>query len=340
MRIPAESSRPREYTCGATMKKLLALLLVFALHQGLSSTETSALEGTWLQTGNRWVNAPATIDPHLQSSQTAVLYFGQDHTFALIYCTVYRSSRKHLTMSNGDPRGVYKGEWASDGNVVSVTYHLVEATIPPPRQKIPDAEQRATIKISQNSSLVFERKTFHREVRLDNSIHEAVYGIQPAQALNPFPNPNRLASHWLHGFSSSLPLLLESSFVSEMKTRMLFCVLAIAISGSSQEKGKYAGFTKSPTEHIINELKQPFEVESIRGVVTRQEGDQEPLQNVLVEIKGPGDHDKIRRAKTDEHGQFKINYIPAGTYKFKATLGGFQSVVGTIIVSKKGSKEQ
>lgn len=125
---------------------------------------------------------------------------------------------------------------------------------------------------------------------------------------------------------------------SEMKTKLLLCVLAIAISGASQEKGKYAGFAKSPTEHIINELKQPFEVKAVWGVVTRKEGDQEPLQNVLVEIKGPGDHDKIRRAKTDEHGQFKINHISAGTYQFKATLDGFQSVVGTIIVSQKAPK--
>jgi Carboxypeptidase regulatory-like domain len=124
-----------------------------------------------------------------------------------------------------------------------------------------------------------------------------------------------------------------------MKTRLLLCVLAIAVSSASQEKGKYAGFTKSPTEHIINELKQPFEVESIRGVVTREEGEQEPLQNVLVEIKGSGDHDKIRRAKTDEHGQFKISHVPAGTYTFKTTLNGFQSVVGTIIVSKKAAKD-
>ncbi len=123
-----------------------------------------------------------------------------------------------------------------------------------------------------------------------------------------------------------------------MKTRLLLCVFAIAIAGASQEREKYAGFTKSPTEHIINELKQPFEVKFVRGVVRRKEGEQEPLQNVLIEIKGLGDHDKIRRAKTDEHGQFKLNYVPAGTYKFKATLGGFQSVVGTIILSSKAPK--
>jgi hypothetical protein len=46
-----------------------------------------------------------------------------------------------------------------------------------------------------------------------------------------------------------------------------------------------------------------------------------------------------RRATTDEHGRFKISHVPAGTYKFKATLNGFQSVVGTINISNKSTTE-
>ena len=34
----------------------------------------------------------------------------------------------------------------------------------------------------------------------------------------------------------------------------------------------------------------------------------------------------------------KMSHVPGGTYRFKATLSGFQSVVGTITVSKRAVK--
>ena len=124
-----------------------------------------------------------------------------------------------------------------------------------------------------------------------------------------------------------------------MKTRLLLSVLAIAISVAPQDKGKYTGFTQSSTEHMINELEQPFEVRSVRGAITRNGGVREPLRDVLVEIKIPGDYYKIRQTKTDENGQFKINHIAPGTYRFKVTFDGFQSVVGTIVVSRKAARD-
>ena len=77
----------------------------------------------------------------------------------------------------------------------------------------------------------------------------------------------------------------------------------------------------------------------MRGVVSRKEEHHEPLPNVLFEIQGPSTGKKIRRATTDEHGRFKIGHVPAGTYKFKATLDGFQSVMGTITISKNATTE-
>ena len=58
-----------------------------------------------------------------------------------------------------------------------------------------------------------------------------------------------------------------------MKTISLLSVLAVAVLVAAQDKGKYAGFTKSPTEHIINELEQPFEVQAVSGAVTRKGAD-------------------------------------------------------------------
>jgi hypothetical protein len=106
----------------------------------------------------------------------------------------------------------------------------------------------------------------------------------------------------------------------------------------AQEKASVGDFTKSPTEHIINQMEQPFVVPSGKGIISRRQGDQGPLPNVLFEIQGPGVDRKIRRASTNEHGRFKIGHVPVGTYKFKVTLDGFQSVMGTITVSKKAGK--
>jgi Carboxypeptidase regulatory-like domain len=79
-------------------------------------------------------------------------------------------------------------------------------------------------------------------------------------------------------------------------------------------------------------------VRSVGGLIEFKNGPLEPLANVLFEIQGPGTEKQLRRATTDEHGRFKIGQVPIGAYKFKATLNGYQSSVGTIVVSKKADK--
>lgn len=163
------------------MKTKLAIsLLLSSWLCAVTSDKSASLQGAWIEDHVNWQRAPADVNPHLQTGQAAVLYFAKDHSFAVIYCTVNRRPERRMTVSNGDPRGVYKGEWASNGDVVTVTYRLVQATIPPPGQQIPGALERSTIEVSGKSALVFEGKTFHREVRLDSSAHEAVYGTPPS----------------------------------------------------------------------------------------------------------------------------------------------------------------
>src|ERR1700683_3075175 len=105
-------------------------------------------------------------------------------------------------------------------------------------------------------------------------------------------------------------------------------MLVTTVSSPAQDKGPVGDFTKSPSEHIIIQLEQPFVVRSVKGVILRSQGDQEPLPGVLIEIQGPGNDRKMRRATTDEHGRFAISHVAVGTYKFKTTLNGFQSVMG------------
>jgi hypothetical protein len=73
-------------------------------------------------------------------------------------------------------------------------------------------------------------------------------------------------------------------------------------------------------------------------VVIRKEGFREPLPDVLFEIQGPGADRKIRKGTTDPYGRFKIARVPVGRYKFKATLNGFQSVIGTLVISGKAKQ--
>ena len=41
---------------------------------------------------------------------------------------------------------------------------------------------------------------------------------------------------------------------------------------------------------------------------------------------------------SNEHGRFRMGHVAEGTYKFKTTLNGFQSVMGRITVSKKATR--
>jgi hypothetical protein len=118
-------------------------------------------------------------------------------------------------------------------------------------------------------------------------------------------------------------------------------VLAISVGPlvKVQDKGPTGDFSKSPTEHIITRIEQPFVVRSVNGFINREQGNEGPLTGVLFEIQGPDDEAKIRQATTDERGRFRMGRVPLGSYKFKATLSGFQSVMGTIVVSKEAPQK-
>jgi hypothetical protein len=103
--------------------------------------------------------------------------------------------------------------------------------------------------------------------------------------------------------------------------------------GASQlqsDSHRSKGFTEAHPEHIIVQLHEPIVVRDVRGEMRDRDGN--PEKNAIFEIRLKSSS-QIRRAKTDEKGQFRIQHAPTGTYDFKATLDGFQSVVGTVIVS-------
>lgn len=125
-----------------------------------------------------------------------------------------------------------------------------------------------------------------------------------------------------------------------MKSRLLVYIIAVTTLGRPQERATVGDFTKSPTEHIINRIEKPFVVRSVAGVISRRQGDQGALPGVVFEIQGPGTDQRIRRSRTNERGRFAIRHVPEGTYKFKATLNGYQSMMGTITVSKEAAQAE
>ena len=48
--------------------------------------------------------------------------------------------------------------------------------------------------------------------------------------------------------------------------------------------------------------------------------------------------EELEVRRPNHKGTFKLGGVPTGTYKFKVTMNGFQSVVGDIVVSKKANK--
>lgn len=117
-------------------------------------------------------------------------------------------------------------------------------------------------------------------------------------------------------------------------------VMLLVCSAAGQqrfESGELKGFTRSSTEHIINELEEPFVVRSVEGQILDPAG--YPMPGALFEIRGPESSERIRAAKTGKGGRFRIGSAPEGTYRFKATFSGFQSVIGTVIVKRTAAKK-
>ena len=124
-----------------------------------------------------------------------------------------------------------------------------------------------------------------------------------------------------------------------LRCRLATAALAATLAALSPaqerfETGWLKGFTKSPTEHIINEPEKPFTVRAVRGVVLDPSGAE--MDGVVVEIRDEAG--RVRGTKTNRKGMFRLSGVRKGTYKLKVTMNGFKSVVGDVVVSKKANK--
>ncbi len=120
----------------------------------------------------------------------------------------------------------------------------------------------------------------------------------------------------------------------------LILFIASTLTCWGQERftaGELKGFTKSPTEHIIEKLEDTPVMRTVEGTVVSKSLDK-PVEGVLIEIRGPGAAETLRSALSDRRGRFRFRRVPDGDYKIKATQNGFRSVVGAISV-RKSAKE-
>jgi len=118
---------------------------------------------------------------------------------------------------------------------------------------------------------------------------------------------------------------------------LILCLLLARPSFTQDrfDSGPHKGFKRSPTEHIIMEIEEPFEVQSVHGVIQGPAG--ESLPDADFEIRGKSG--RVRRTRSDKLGKFRISGRAAASYRFKATKDGFQSITGTVVVSKTASKK-
>jgi hypothetical protein len=170
------------------MRAFLILLCLCTLGAGKRQAPSNAapVTGAWLQTKLKWENAPATINPQLQTSRATILYFGDDHRFAMLMCVVNRVQGEYTTISDGDGLALWRGQWTADRKGIAVWYEFV----PPRPRQWPEASivgqpmGRAIIRRSRDE-ITFADMKFERESKLDDDAHNAMLTTSDTIELSP-----------------------------------------------------------------------------------------------------------------------------------------------------------
>jgi len=103
--------------------------------------------------------------------------------------------------------------------------------------------------------------------------------------------------------------------------------------------GKFKGFTKSPTEHIMHEYNGIPELRSVCGQITEASSGV-GLPGALFEIRKDDPNDAVRGTFTNKKGEFHLQSVRDGMYVFKVTKDGFQSVYGKLKVHSKSKSNE
>ena len=93
-------------------------------------------------------------------------------------------------------------------------------------------------------------------------------------------------------------------------------------------------FPPSASDHIVVELEPVFRVRKVEGTITSEAGEWPDATTVVIQLHPSGQISAVQETRTTPQGAFAMGDVAPGTYCFKATASGWQSVVGTIVVSR------
>jgi hypothetical protein len=130
--------------------------------------------GSWTQSGLKWTKPPAELHLNQRSAEAALLYFGPNHEFALVFANVIQGPNSE-GVSHGDGRVVYLGTWKSESTILHVEYRLVGRTVAKSDETLPGPMQNGDVQV-KDGVLLFDKMRFHRDGRLDDDLRIIVQG--------------------------------------------------------------------------------------------------------------------------------------------------------------------
>lgn len=132
-------------------------------------------EGTWLQQDVQWKEVPAE-EGKAQGGTGTLIYFASDHSLGIINGWLTRAATR-LSISNGDPRQVYKGTWSVDGKTIVLRTRLVETTILQKGGAPPGPMLSQQAAILNQRRLRFQKHTFRPCSSLNKAAGEIIFGV-------------------------------------------------------------------------------------------------------------------------------------------------------------------
>lgn len=112
-----------------TFPQRILVVLVCLLTTGAdiekSTVDGAKLAGAWLQTDLKWEATPSDANRRQRTSQAVILYFSNDHEFALMHCVVNQAPGEDTVISHEDRIGLYRGQWALGRKGISVWFQFV-----------------------------------------------------------------------------------------------------------------------------------------------------------------------------------------------------------------------
>jgi hypothetical protein len=143
-------------------------ILLFWILSMLPQTGPFVPQGAWRQSGVEWNKPPAEIQIQELYAETALLYFGPNHEFSVVYATVIQGPKSE-GVSHGDGRVVYLGKWKSDRAKLRVEFRLVSRTVRKGGEIIPGPVEQTEISM-QDGALLFRKMSFTRDKELDSDL--------------------------------------------------------------------------------------------------------------------------------------------------------------------------